>query len=184
MSSAPSSTTEVEKELLLVEYGQLKAEQQARIQHRDGLVYTTLAAMAAVVAGTISQHATAVLLLLPPVALVLAWKYLAADEKIDGIARYIRDRLATRLATVTGLPAEQVFGWESAHHGGHFRRVRRYVQVAGDLLTFCVLPAAALVAFWTLGPTPVGLVGVSVVEAGLLAGLGWLVVIATFGTNR
>ncbi len=64
MTAAKPSPTEVEKELILVEYGQLRSEQHARIQQRDGLVYTTPAAMAAVVAGTISQRTAAILLLL------------------------------------------------------------------------------------------------------------------------
>jgi hypothetical protein len=187
LPAAPASTDPatdaraVERELILAEYGPLKAEQQARIAHRDGLTYTTIGAMVAVVAGTIQQHNVAVLLLLPPVAIALAWKYLANDEKISGAGRYIREQMAPRLTDITGVAT--VFGWESAHQGGVYSRVRPYVQVAVDLLTFCAPPGAALVAFWVLGPRPVGLLAVSVVEALLLTGLCWLVALASLGTS-
>lgn len=166
-----------ELKLILAEYDQIKSEQHSRIQARDGLVYTTMAAMAAVVAGTIQQHNTAVLLLLPPVALVLGWKYLANDEKISVAGEYVRDRMAPRLSELTGIAS--VFGWESAHRGGVHHPVRRHVQRLVDLMTFCALPVAALVGFWTTGPHPAGLVVVSAVEAALELGAVWLVIVST-----
>ena len=169
-------TTDTEMTLILTEYDQVKGEQRNRIQHRDGLVYTTIAAMGAVIAATIGQHNAAVLLLLPPVAIVLGWKYLANDEKIGNANRYVREQLSPRAAEIAGVA--QVFGWESYHRTGVFRRARWLVQLAVDLLAFNVLPAAALVGFWVVGPCPAGLVVVSVAEALLLTGFGWLVWLA------
>jgi hypothetical protein len=180
---APQSATETEVTLLLAEYDQVKGEQRGRIQHRDGLVYSTLAAMAAVIAATIGLHTAAVLLLLPPVAIVLGWKYLANDEKIGTAGGYVRDRIAPRLVEITGVTGT-VFGWETGHQAGVFRRTRRYVQLAVDLITFCALPFAALVGFWVLGPCPAGLIVVSVLETLLLGGLGWLVAQACLGSAR
>lgn len=177
---ADSEIAEFEMSLHLAEYGQIKSEQRDRIQRRDGLVYTTLAAMAAVVAATLQQHDVAALLLLPPVVMVLGWKYLANDEKISAAGRYVRDHLAPRLAHLTNT-SSPVFDWERSHREGVYGRVRRYVQFMVDLLTFCVLPACALVGFWTLGSHPVGLVVVSMVEVVLLAGLAWLVMLACLG---
>lgn len=174
-------TRDAEVTFGMAEYDKLKAEQHSRIQHRDGLMYTTLASMAAVIAGTISLHTAAVLLLLPPVAIVLAWKYLAADEKISGIGQYIRTNLGPRLAALTGVEVEKVFGWEAEHRGGVYARVRSIVQVAVDLVAFCVLPLAGLVGFWVIGPCPAGLVLVSIVEALLLVCLGLLTWMATLG---
>ena len=122
-----SATADTEMTLLLSEYDQVKSEQRNRIQHRDGLVYTTLAALAAVVAATVSQHSAAILLLLPPVAIVLGWKYLSNDEKIGTASRYVRERLSPRVDEIVDVTGP-VFGWESFHRAGVFRRVRRHVQ--------------------------------------------------------
>jgi hypothetical protein len=173
-----AETRATELKLILAEYDKVKSEQHGRIQARDGLVYTTLATMAAVIAGTIQQHNAAVLLLLPPVSLVLAWKYLANDEKISVAGEYVRDRMTPRLTELTGISS--VFGWESAHRGGVHRSVRRHVQRLVDLMTFWALPMAALVGFWTIGAHPAGLlVVVSVVEAAMELGVAWLVIAAT-----
>jgi hypothetical protein len=176
-SPAVDAETKTEMTLLLAEYGEVKSEQRNRIQHRDGLVYTTLAAMAAVLAATFSVHDGAVLMVLPPLALVLGWKYLSNDEKIGTAGSYVRERLAVRAAELSGV-AGPVFEWETYHRAGPFQFARRYVQVGVDLLAFCVLPAAALIAFWVVGPCPAGLVVVSVVELLLLVGLGWLMWLA------
>lgn len=162
----------------LAEYNQLKSEQQGRIQHRDGLVYTTLVAMAATVTGALNQHSAAVLLLLPPVAAVLGWKYLANDEKVTVAGGYLREQLSPRLAELTSAPS--VLGWESAHRDGVYGPVRAYVQAGADVLTFCLLPLCALIAFWISGARPTGLLPVSIVEALLLAGVGWLAVLASW----
>jgi len=177
-TSDEAASTEIA--LHLAEYSQIKSEQRERIQHRDGLVYTTITAMAAVVAATVQQHNAAVLLLLPPVVIVLAWKYLANDEKIGGARRYVGEQMAPRLALLAGATTT-VFGWEDAHQNGVYRHVRRYVQLAVDLLTFCFLPACALAGFWILGPRPAGLVIVSVFEAVLLTGMAWLTTVACIG---
>ncbi|WP_370949636.1 hypothetical protein AB5J62_19340 [Amycolatopsis sp. cg5] len=172
-----NSTAESELKLVLIEYDQVKSEQRNRIQHRDGLVYTTIAAMGAILAATISQRTTAVLLLLPPVGIVLGWKYLANDAKIGSANSYVRERLSPRATEITGSTGP-VFGWETYHRVGVFHRARRFVQVVVDLLTFCVLPCAALIGFWVVGPCPAGLLVVSIVEVVLLVGLGWLVGLA------
>lgn len=46
-------------ELLLAEYAAVKEEQRARIGFRDNLLYATLAAMAAVVAGALQADSRA-----------------------------------------------------------------------------------------------------------------------------
>jgi len=182
-STDPNLAAERELKLVLTEYDHVKSEQRSRIQHRDGLVYTTIAAMGAVLAATISQHSVAVLLLLPPVSIVLGWKYLANDAKIGSANSYVRHRLSPRATEITGSTGP-VFGWETYQRTGFFYQARRFVQVAIDLLTFCVLPCAALIGFWVVGPYPPGLLVVSVAEVILLGGLGWMMVLASLSRDE
>jgi hypothetical protein len=158
--------------LLIVEYERIKDEQKARIGFRDNLLYVTLAAMAAVIAATINAHAHAwPLLLLPPVSAVLGWTYLVNDEKVSAAGRYIRTELAPRLAAM--IPGnEPVFGWESVHRTDSRRRSRKLMQLAVDLLTYCVAPLSALVVYWVSGPWNAALLTVSVAEAIVVLILG------------
>jgi hypothetical protein len=150
--------------VLLAEYGKLKEEQVARIGFRDNLIYAGLIASAAVASATVARGA-AYLLLLPPVSVLLGWTYLVNDEKVTAIGRYLRLELGPDLA---GLAGRAVFGWEQP--GTDARRAgRKRLQLGADLLAFCLLPAAGLVAYWATGPWPVPLLVVSAAETVLLA---------------
>ncbi|GAB2622279.1 hypothetical protein GCM10027168_62800 [Streptomyces capparidis] len=162
--------------LLVAEYERVKQEQQARIGFRDNLLYATLASMAAVVAAVLQRDGQAELLLLfPPVSLLLGWTYLVNDEKISAIGRYVREELAPQLVALTtgqrqGISGQvQVFGWETAHRSDDRRVSRKRLQLAVDLITFCVAPLAALLVFWTTGPMTIALVTVSAVELAAIA---------------
>ncbi|MET8682964.1 hypothetical protein ABZV77_02010 [Streptomyces sp. NPDC004732] len=157
--------------VLLVEYEQLKAEQKSRITLRDNLIYAMLAATAAVIAATIpSASRTALLLLLPPLSVLLGWTYLVNDEKISAIGQYIRTDLTRHLTDAVG--GDGVLGWEAAHRRDQRRGSRKKLQLAVDLLAFCVSPAAALTVFWIHGHLTGLLVTVSLVESAALVGLG------------
>ncbi|MFF1376309.1 hypothetical protein [Streptomyces sp. NPDC058308] len=158
--------------VLLVEYEQLKAEQKSRIALRDNLIYAMLAATAAVIAATIpSTSRTALLLLLPPLAVLLGWTYLVNDEKISAIGQYIRSTLSPRLKGVAD-QSDDVFGWETAHRQDRRRGTRKRLQLAVDLLAFCVSPGAALTVFWVNGHLTWPLLTVSLVESVALVALG------------
>ncbi|MEW2386906.1 hypothetical protein AB0933_00945 [Streptomyces venezuelae] len=162
--------------VLLVEYEQLKAEQKSRITFRDNLVYALLAATAAVIAATIPSTArTALLLLLPPLSVLLGWTYLVNDEKISAIGQYIRTELTPALAAV--VEGDGIFGWEAAHRRDERRAARKRLQLAVDLLAFCVSPAAALTVFWIHGHLTWPLVTVSLVESTALVALGVQIVL-------
>jgi hypothetical protein len=135
--------------LLLQEYEKLKAEQLARINTRDNLIYVTLASFAAGVAATL-QAGVDFLLALPLLCVVLGWTYLANDQKISAIGRHIRTELAPRLETFlrTDIP---LFTWETGHRSDRYRRLRKAGQLVVDLLTFCVPSLAAISAYWTIG---------------------------------
>lgn len=169
--------------LLMVEYERVKGEQQARIGFRDNLLYATLASMGAVVTAVLHKDGqAALLLLLPPVSVLLGWTYLVNDEKISAIGRYVREELAPQLAALAdgrergGAPAV-IFGWERAHRSDSRRRSRKCLQLAVDLTTFCVAPVAAVVVFWTAGPSGVPLVAVSGVELAAIAVLAVQIVL-------
>lgn len=118
----------------LAEYEKVKDEQIARIGHRDGLVYATLGAVAAVVAFGATQHGSGdALLILPIATTVLGWLYLVNDEKISAIGRYVRHDLTPRLASGT---AGKIFMWEHAHRADARRKQRKFIQFFMDELLF------------------------------------------------
>lgn len=165
-------------QLLLAEYQVVKDEQKTRIGFRDNLLYVTLTVVAAVIAATAQAKQPAMLLALPPVCVVLGWTYLVNDEKISAIGAYVRGDLGPRVARAAQLPADdKVFAWETAHRSDARRRSRKAIQCGIDLLAFCVVPLASLIVYWASGRTSPGLVGLSVVEALTVVGLGVQVVV-------
>ncbi|OWA17014.1 hypothetical protein B9W64_10815 [Streptomyces sp. CS159] len=162
-------------QLLLAEYESVKGEQKARIGFRDNLLYVTLAVVAvvaAVIAATAQAKQPSMLLALPPVCVVLGWTYLVNDEKISAIGLYVRDDLGPRLAELAGSGGGfTTFGWEAYHRRDTRRRSRKAVQTVIDLTAFCVVPLAALIVFWSNGDAGGLLIGLSVLEALVLAGL-------------
>lgn len=165
-------------ELLLAEYESIKDEQKARIGFRDNLLYVTLTVVAAVIAAAAQAKRVEMLLALPPVCVVLGWTYLVNDEKISAIGRYVREELGPRLSELA-LPGGgfSAFGWEVAHRGDARRKSRKRVQLAVDLMAFCVVPLAALVVFWVGAAGEPLLVVLSGVEALTVVGLGAQVVV-------
>ncbi|CAL9563375.1 hypothetical protein [Streptomyces sp. enrichment culture] len=168
-------------QLLLAEYQTVKDEQKTRIGFRDNLLYVTLAVVAAVIAAAAQAKEPAMLLALPPVCVVLGWTYLVNDEKISAIGLYVRDELGPRLARAAGAGAGAgsgftTFGWEAYHRRDARRRSRKAIQCVVDLVAFCAVPLAALVVFWASGEGGGLMLGLSVVEALAVAGLGVQVV--------
>jgi hypothetical protein len=155
--------------LLVVEYERLKEEQKVRIGMRDNLIYATLATMAAVIVATLqSDGGPALLLLLPPAAFLLGWTYLANDQKISDIGRYIREHLGPRLTRLAG-GEDRVFGWEAVHRDGSRRAGHKVMQLFVDLVAFCVAPLAGVIVAWASGDLPRVLVALSIAEVALLA---------------
>jgi hypothetical protein len=164
--------------LLLAEYERIKEEQRSRIGFRDNLLYVTLATMAAIIAATLqSKHRVQLLLLLPPASSLLGWTYLVNDEKISAIGRYVREVLAPRLATLTqAAPDVRIFGWEAIHRDDSGRTLRKWLQLAADLLAFSVAPMIAIIVYWAAAPWHAYLFAASVAEAGAIIILGWQIV--------
>jgi hypothetical protein len=150
-------------ELALAEYQQIKTEQVARINTRDNLLYVTLVAIAGTLTVSHSAHSRAYLLLVPAVAFVLGWTYLANDHMITAIGRYVREN-----------PALPGMRWETDHPADTRRASRKVIQLAVDLATFCGSGVVALTAFW-LAPAsqPPLLVAASAIEAAATGVLAW-----------
>lgn len=149
------------RELALAEYKQIKNEQAARISTRDNLIYVTLVAIAGALTIAHSAHSPGYLLLVPPVASTLGWTYLCNDHMITAIGRYVRQH-----------PALTAMRWESDHPADRRRAVRKTIQLAVDLATFCGSALTALAAFWLAPvPHPALLTAASVIEAAVTGGL-------------
>nr|WP_066945237.1 hypothetical protein [Streptomyces lushanensis] len=172
---APSSDITIGK-LLMAEYDRVKEEQKTRIGFRDNLLYVTLAAMVTVLFGAAQAHHTELLLALPVATCVLGWTYLANDQKISAIGRYVRTDLGPRLGDLAGEPGSP-FGWEAAHRSDSRRKQRKIIQCVVDLIPFGAVPLAALVAFWLYGAGGFWPVTVSLVELAAVAALAAQIVV-------
>ncbi|MGI5186482.1 hypothetical protein ACQEVZ_60650 [Dactylosporangium sp. CA-152071] len=162
---------QVELTLRVAEYEQLKAEQRARIERRDHLVYATLTAIVAAVAA--AAQVPLALLLLAPAVLILGWTHLINDQKISAAGQYLRGPLSRRLAELTGGDTV-VLGWEFAHRADERREERKAIQLLVDLATFVAPAFLGMVGYVALGhpPLPVwGTVLVLLILAGLAGNL-------------
>ncbi|MGW5768785.1 hypothetical protein ACWEVY_06515 [Streptomyces longwoodensis] len=162
--------------LLMAEYDRLKEEQKTRIGFRDNLLYVTLAAMVTVLFGAAQAHHAVLLLALPVAACVLGWTYLANDQKISAIGRYVRTDLGPRLGDLAGQPGSP-FGWEEAHRSDSRRKQRKIIQCVVDLITFWAVPLAALVAFWVRGTGGFLPVTASILELAAITALAAQIVV-------
>ncbi|MEU9305358.1 hypothetical protein [Streptomyces sp. NPDC048269] len=162
--------------LLLAEYERVKEEQKTRIGFRDNLLYVTLAAMVTVLIGAAQTRHVALLLALPAATSVLGWTYLANDQKITAIGRYVRIDLGPRLSALAG-EQESVFGWEAVHRRDSRRTQRKIIQCAVDLAVFTAVPLAALIVFWAYGTGSFVSIAVSVLEAVALTVLATQIVL-------
>ncbi|MFH9941022.1 hypothetical protein ACH4OT_17085 [Streptomyces murinus] len=162
--------------LLLAEYDRVKEEQKTRIGFRDNLIYVTLAAVVTVLIGMTQTHRLTLLLVLPVATSVLGWTYLANDEKISAIGRYVRTDLGPRLGELVG-DQGYMFEWELAHRSDARRRQRKILQCMVDLIIFCALPLVALAAFWCGASVAPLAVVVSALEALAVVVLGAQIVL-------
>jgi hypothetical protein len=162
------------KEILITEYNQLKSEQQRRIATRDNLLYSMLAAIAAIVAATVTTRGHVYLLLVPPVVLTLGWVYLNNDHKISLIGDYVYTTLAPQLATLTAADPRMVFGWERVHRACPGRTARRRTQVAVDAVALCIAPTLAVITYWATTPSiPAPLLLASIADLAPMAALAY-----------
>ena len=160
--------------VVMPQYDKGKDEQIDRIGRRDHHVYLFGGSIVGVILGAATLKHAGILLVLPVVAFVLGWIYLTNDDKVSDLGAFIRSELipAVRPFVPAGTP---VFGWET--YPDPRRRLRKVVQLFVDLLTFCLPGAAAIAGFWLIGPRPVILVVVSIVELLMVVGQAALFVL-------
>ena len=190
MSSSESSRTDKERvlQVLLQEYTSLKTEQGARIAFRDNLLYTTIGAVGAIASVALGgfsggsgpiRHA---FLLVPWVTAILGWTYLANDEKITSIRKYIDESLANRIEEVIGGDHKNyAFGWEHFHRDDKRRDERKGVQLAIDLWAFVISGFGAVAAFFVraMHDLPKG----NLLYFDIVAGIADLIVLAVLATQ-
>ena len=163
-------------DVFLAEYGQLKAEQAARIGFRDNLLYVTLGVFGGVASFAVSDADNVyAFLIIPWVCLILGWTYLVNDQKISALGEYIRHDLVERVRKQTGYATvEAIFGWEIDHRSDRRRRRRKLQQLVIDEITFVGSGVVAIVAFWVVAAQiPILVLLLSLVEMLLLLVLGY-----------
>lgn len=163
-------------DVFLAEYGQLKAEQAARIGFRDNLLYVTLGVFGGVASFAVSDADNVyAFLIIPWVCLILGWTYLVNDQKISALGEYIRHDLVERVQEQTGYANfEAIFGWEIDHRSDRRRRRRKLQQLVIDEITFVGSGGVAIAAFWVVAAQiPILVLLLSLVELLLLLVLGY-----------
>ncbi|MDI1479811.1 hypothetical protein [Polyangium sp. y55x31] len=146
------ATSGQELEVLLGEYGALKSEQSARIGFRDNLLYVTVGAVGAVTSVALGGFGGGggpmyvAFLVVPWVTAILGWTYLVNDQKITAIRMYVEDELAKRVKR-SAKARQALFGWEGFHRRDGRRKLRKWIQLVIDLLTFVFSGMAAIAAY-------------------------------------
>lgn len=166
MHACGCAVDQLDTDLTVVEYEQLKEEQRLRITSRDNLVYATLVAVGAVCGAALQAGSRPLLLLLPAVCVILGWTHISNDRKVTQIGRHIRQSGA-RLSR----PVEP-FAWESAHQDVAGYRLHKRIQAAVSLLTFCAPGIAAFAMNWPSATNSPPTLALLLVEAIALALLG------------
>lgn len=137
--------------IYLQEYQALKAEQTARIGFRDNLLYVTLVTVGGILSFSLANQNYYALLLIPWTCIILGWTYLANDEKITAIRRYIQSNLSIKIAHLVECQnANSMFTWETEHRSSPQIGRRKIEQLIIDELTFVASGLSSLIAFFTL----------------------------------
>jgi hypothetical protein len=157
--------------VLLLEYEKIKDEQRTRISIRENLFYIALVVVGATFSAllTLSELAFGYLAV-TPVMFIISNAYYYNDEMISRTNTYIRESLAPRLASTTGLKREELFQWEGFVRRTH--RVRRRVyQFVANLILYPGASGASLAFFVSrrvaLNPAE----NMAVLACGLITGL-------------
>tara|TARA_R110002111_G_scaffold164386_1_gene230541 strand:- start:10327 stop:10953 length:627 start_codon:yes stop_codon:yes gene_type:complete len=187
------------------EYIALKSEQKGRIGFRDNLLYVTIGAVGTVISLVfVGKTSAEALLLVPWVTLVLGWTYIVNDEKVSAIGRYIRHVLEGRAKlTLGGKGSDQLlldnkehpdwdpeikrlieytkdslFGWEVAHRSDDHQRVRKWIQLIIDLITFVVPGFVCILSYcFSTSSITMGVIALMIVEGLSLGVLGWQILV-------
>lgn len=142
--------------ILLEEYKVLKMEQLERIKFRDLLVYISLGTYGAffsyILASDNTEYKFISLVFFPIICLILAWLYVANDEKVSQIGDYIITSISPKVKMLVNTePNTEVstdfvaFGWEETHRNDVKRKFRKSFQLYSDLLLFVAPPIVSTI---------------------------------------
>lgn len=128
----------------LLEFDKLKDEQQQRIGFRDNMIFITLGSIGAVFSFALENPKYNIaLLVLPFICITLGWTYLANDQKISAIGKYLKNVLIPKISNDTN-------SWEDYLGADKRRRGRKWIQLFIDLSIFCFSGILSLIAFFIL----------------------------------
>ncbi len=132
---------------LMLEFAKLKDEQLGRIGFRDTMIHVHLSLVGATFGFGLTQAENMdMVLIIPWICFIMGWTYLANDEKISAIGRYIREELEPRVRESISSPGGSVFRWEWYHRMVEGRYNRKIWQFIVDLTAFVLSGFAAIVA--------------------------------------
>lgn len=130
------------KEFYFKEYEKLKDEQQKRIAFRDQMIYITLGVIGAVFSFALENpEYNYALLVLPFISITLGWTYLANDEKISSIGKYLKEKLIPKIG-------KDLKTWEDNLKTDKSRKARKWIQLFVDLAIFCFSGLISILSFF------------------------------------
>jgi L-asparagine transporter-like permease len=130
------------KEFYFKEYEKLKDEQHKRIAFRDQMIYVTLGVIGAVFSFALENpEYNYALLVLPFISIVLGWTYLANDEKISSIGKYLKEILLPKIS-------KDLDTWEDNLKTDKSRKTRKWIQLFVDLAVFCLSGLISILSFF------------------------------------
>lgn len=134
-------------DVFIAEFEKLKDEQISRAAHRDRLFHLTIILIGGGFTLALSEHENAylVLLFLPVVAFIAGVSHLGCDRRISAIGSYFKDALAPKIAKSLGVRTEEVLSWEVYIRADRHRHVRKWLQLATNLLLYVGSGVCALV---------------------------------------
>ena len=132
---------------LLLEYSKLKDEQTKRIGFRDQMIYLTLAAIGGIYSFALqNSNFDIALLVLPFLLTILAWVYIANDNKISLIGEYLRVILLPKIQKCYETDGINE-SWEYFVRNIGYRKKRKITQFVFDTLLF-VLSGAFSICYY------------------------------------
>lgn len=130
----------------LLEYEKLKDEQAGRIRQRDGFINLNIVALALVAsyAGADARQSIA-WLAIPWISSAFGWAYLANDDKITAIGRYLRRTIEISAASTDS--------WEHSNkRSTRWAKQQRFGQLIMDLVMFVLPTLLSIAAYASRGP--------------------------------
>ena len=177
------SSLEMQHETYLREYEMLKNESSERIKQRDAFINLNLIAIAAVASFALASPASMLsLFAIPWASACFGWAYLANDEKVTALSRYMQFWLSPRLGPDS-------LAWEnSPKRATNIRGLHKSIQLLADLLQFVAPGIVAPLAYFVLTRETIEwnpfIIGLAITEMAVSVGLAVLFVLHSHLVKR